>query len=179
MNVVLERLDPERSYYGMKAAGKAGGFDCEHADINEFVAGSMKSGVRVGNYVAFVLLDLDNVNQSGEPFLVGFYTVSMARIPSAPVKALGATNTGNLVSCLRMNMLGVDKGYKKQGFGSRLVKHAIGRAKVACAEHGGRGLYLDADPGAYEFYVDLGFKPMDQRLPDKPTPMFLFKESFP
>jgi hypothetical protein len=35
------------------------------------------------------------------------------------------------------------------------------------------GMYLDADDGAYEFYVKLGFVPLKARQTPSPTPMFL------
>lgn len=184
MTLSLERLDPGKTYHGLKSAGSAGGFDCGLPVINEYVADGLRSAVKVGNCVAFVLLDDAKKDAKGNPFLAGFYTVAMAQIAGAPLKQPGKARNpplGNFppqISCLRLVMLGVDAAYKGQGFGSRLMQHAIGRAKLACDESGGRGLYLDADPGAVGFYLGLGFLALEGPWTDKTTPMFLFKEAF-
>ncbi|MBA3773113.1 MAG: GNAT family N-acetyltransferase [Ramlibacter sp.] len=181
MNLALEPFDATKTYQGLNNAGKDGGFDCGHAVINKFVAGSLKQSVRAGNCTAFVLLDLDKLDENGNSFLVGFYTLAMADIVSDPLKGKGATGLPRRVPCVRLVMLGVDKDYRGRGLlcGSRLMKHALGRALRACDELGGRGMYLDADPGAVDFYLGLGFQPLEERDPNKSTPMFLFKESFP
>lgn len=178
MSLVLEQLDASKAYYGLKTAGKADGFDCGHEVINKFVAGSLWQAVRVGNCIGFVLLDQTKVDLNGNEFFAGFYTMAMATIDSGPLKGKGG-NFPRQVSCMRLGMLGVDGAYQKQGLGSRLMKHAMGRAQIACEQFGGRGVYLDADPGALDFYLSLGFLALPEPEPHKPTPMFLFKECFP
>lgn len=183
MNLVVEAFDAAKAYYGLKNAGN-GGFDCGHAVINKFVASSLKQGVRANNYSAFALVDLDKVDGGKNPFLVGFYTMAMGEIVSDSLKAKGATGLTPRVACLKLLMLGVDleyQGRKQKGLqcGSRLMKHALGRARVACEDLGGRGMYLDADPGALNFYLGLGFDPLEPADPSKPTPMFLFREMIP
>jgi predicted GNAT family N-acyltransferase len=177
MSVELEPFNSGKTYFGLNAAGKVGSFDCGVADVNKYVAGSLRGAVKVGNCVAFALVDGAKLDANGNPFLVGFYTVSMSAIAGAPLKGKGQ-NIPPQVSCVKLGMLGVDNEYKKKGYGIRLMKHALDGAKRACQERGGRGMFLDADPGAVTFYLGLGFEPLDGPFTDKTTPMFLFKEAF-
>lgn len=183
MKLEVRAFDATKTYYGLINAGK-GGFDCGHAVINRFVGSSLKQSVRSGNCTAFVLLDVEEVDASGNPYLAGVYTLSMADVVSDPLKGKGATGLPRRVPCTRLIMLGVDVQYRppvQKGLhcGSRLMKHALGRTRIACDEFGGRGMYLDADPGAVNFYLGLGFVTLEAPDLGKPTPMFLFKEMFP
>lgn len=184
MKLEVEAFDAGKTYFGVKNAGSKGGFDCGHAVINKFVASSLKQSVRAGNCTAFALLDLDNVGAADQAFLVGFYTLSMAEVACEPLKAKGVTGLPRRVPCTRLIMLGVDQQYRRPhqpglNCGTRLMKHALGRTRLACEQIGGRGMYLDADPDALDFYLALGFEPLEAPDPTRPTPMFLFKEMIP
>ncbi|MDP3135133.1 MAG: GNAT family N-acetyltransferase [Burkholderiaceae bacterium] len=181
MTVALEKFDPTKTYAGLKKAGK-GGFDCGHKLINDFVAGSLKQQVQARSSVAWVLTDDANLDQNGNPFLVGFYTWTMMSVDQSLLVHLGS-KLPKLVPCVRLVMLGVDKNYKGQKWGTDLMRHALGNTRALAAQVGCRGMYLDADAGAYDFYVGLGFKSLDATGGQAPggvsTPMFIFLEGIP
>ena len=70
-------------------------------------------------------------------------------------------------------MLGVDKRYKGQQLGSRLMKHALLLTQQVAKQIGGFGMYLDADPLAVSFYEKLGFTLLVGASATEPSPMFL------
>ena len=70
-------------------------------------------------------------------------------------------------------MLGVDKAYKHQDLGRRLLKQALLITKQSAVRMGCYGLYLDADPSAIGFYERLGFLPLEGDKSPQPSPMFI------
>jgi GNAT superfamily N-acetyltransferase len=70
-------------------------------------------------------------------------------------------------------MLGVDKNYKGQDLGRRLMKQALKIAKDFATQIGGYGAYLDADPGAIAFYKKLGFALLEDNKPPLTSPIFI------
>jgi GNAT superfamily N-acetyltransferase len=70
-------------------------------------------------------------------------------------------------------MLGVDKNYKGQDLGRRLMKQALKIAKDFATQIGGYGVYLDADPGAVDFYIKLGFALLEGNKAPQTSPMFI------
>ena len=70
-------------------------------------------------------------------------------------------------------MLGVDKQYKGQQLGSKLMKHALTLTQSVAKQIGGFGMYLDADPLAVHFYQKLGFALLEGNNTPEPSPMFL------
>jgi GNAT superfamily N-acetyltransferase len=180
MSIAIEKFDPSRNYGGMKLAGKAGGFDCGHAIINKFVRDSLKQQVKAKTSVAWVLTDdskLDPV--SNEPFFAGFYTLTMSAVDLPLVAAIAPGSLPKQVPCTRLVMLGVDNNYKGQKLGRQLLKHALQQTVIASDHVGCRGMYLDADPGALNFYLQLGFTQLANAPQNGSYPMFLFRESFP
>ncbi len=167
MALLLERLISSKTYTDQKK------FDCEHTVINHFVRTSLKQQVKQNNSVAWVLLDTDHNDR-----LVGFFTLTMAQVDQSLVAALSPKSLPKQVPCVRLVMLGVDKFYKGNNLGLRLLKHALLETKQAASTVGCRGLYLDADPKAVNFYLKYGFHALGQISTTTPTPMFLFMESF-
>lgn len=160
--IVLEQYDPAKTYKNQKK------FDCGNKAINRFVTGSLKKQVRQNLSQCYVLLDTGEDDR-----FIGFYTLSSFAIEGTKLEALSAGSLPNRIPCCRLIMLGVDNGYKGRGLGKRLTKNAIQKAVRVAEEIGSFGLYLDADPGAYTFYEDLGFVPLKERQDPSPTPMFL------
>jgi GNAT superfamily N-acetyltransferase len=166
MKVILEAYDPTKTYPDQKK------FDCENGIINAFVANSLKQQVRKALSKAFVLVDDDAAGR-----LVGFYTMSAFMIEAPLLAELGKGSLPHKVSCVRLVMLGVDKNYKRQNLGRRMLLHAIESLLVVAERVGVFGLYLDADPGAVDFYLKNSFVMLTERWADKPTPMFLHIET--
>ena len=180
MGLVIEKFNLIQTYDGMKSAGKVGGFDCGIAAINKFVAGSLKQQVSAKTSVAWVLTDHAKLNPtSQQPFFAGFYTLTMSSVDQSLVRASAPDSLPRQVPCTRLVMLGVDNTYQHQGLGCRLMKHALKQTMIATTLAGCRGMYLDADPGALNFYLSLGFQQLSLTPQNGSFPMFLFGESFP
>lgn len=162
MTLEVAPYDPSRSYSGQKQ------FDCEHEAINAFVRSSLKQQVKRQLSVAYAVLD-----PAKDDTFAGFYTIASHMIPLDRLSALHLGSLPKLVPCTRLIMLGVDKNYKGNQVGSRLMKHALQLTKSTAAQIGSFGLYLDADQGAYGFYEKLGFEPLSGNLSPSPSPMFL------
>ena len=167
MSFELGIFDPEITYFEQKK------FDCEHAVINKFVAGSLKQQVKKNTSVAYVLTD-----PAANDRFIGFFTLMMSCIDNAALAPF-ASSLPMQVPCVRLVMLGVDKAYKGKNLGLRLLKHALIKTKESALSLGCKGLYLDADPGAVGFYTKYGFITLEKPLSaGDSTPMFLFLESF-
>lgn len=162
MTVELSLFDPAKTYQGMKQ------FDCGHAVINKFVAGSLKQQVRNGLSVAYVLTDSANNDH-----FVGFYTIAQHTIANTSLSAVEKKSLPHTVPCTRLIMLGVDNAYKGRQFGLALMKSALTVAKTASLQVGSYGVYLDADAGAVNFYDKLGFKLLEGNKSPDPSPMFI------
>ena len=162
MAIEISIYDPTLSYQGQKK------FDCGLKVIDKFVAGSLKQQVAKGLTVAYVLTD-SSQNQR----FVGFYTTMMASVGSDLLASAIAGSLPKQLGCLRLVMLGVDKAYKKQNLGLRLLKHAMLSMKIASKTMGCIGLYLDADPAAIELYRKFGFIGLEEPVPGRILPMFI------
>ena len=162
MTLAVASYDPELTYAGQKQ------FDCGHHAINAFVRGSLKQQVRKNLSAATVVLD----SEVGDAF-VAFYTIASHAIPVESITAVQLGGLPRQVPCTRLIMLGVAKSHQGQQLGQRLVKHALQVVKRTAGTIGSYGLYLDADPGAYGFYLKLGFTALDGDVSPKPPPMFL------
>ena len=162
MHVILSKFDPLKVYVGQKS------FDCGHKIINDFVANSLKPQTKRGVSVAYVLTDSDDQNR-----LAGFYTLMAASIGRDELSALSPPSLPALVGVSKLSMLGVDKKYERNGFGRQLLRHAIRMTVHTADSMGMYGPYLDADPGAVDFYLKLNFEMLKPRQNSAPTPMFL------
>lgn len=160
--IVLEHYNPDKTYTNQKR------FDCENKTINKFVAGSLKKQVRQNLSQCFVLLDTSNDDR-----LIGFYTLSSFAIEASELETLSKGSLPSRIPCSRLIMLGIDKEYKNRGLGKRLMQSVIVKTIDAAEQIGIYGLFLDADEGAYTFYIDHGFIPLQEKVDPKPTPMFL------
>ena len=153
MSVQFSRLDPEKTYTQRKQ------FDCEHAVINKFVHDSLIPQVRKNLSVAYVLTDPEKDHK-----LAGFFTVASHNIDVS------------LLSVMQI-MLGVDKNYKGQDLGRRLMKQALTITKESSSQIGCFGMYLDADADAVGFYLKLGFSLLEGDKSPQTSPMFIAVKS--
>ena len=151
-----------RQYTGRKQ------FDCEHAVINKFVHDSLVPQVKKNLSVAYVLTDSDNNDR-----FVGFFTMAHHAIDSSLLSPLQLGSLPRYIPCARLIMLGVDKAYQGANLGRRLMKQALKITQQASKQMGCYGLYLDADPGALNFYEKLGFVLLEGDQSPKPSPMFM------
>lgn len=162
MSVELSLYNPALTYVGQKQ------FDSEHGVISAFVHGSLRPQVKKNLSVAYVLTDADQ----GDRF-VGFYTIAQHMIDVALLSALQLGSLPRKIPCSRLVMLGVDKRYKGQKLGSKLMGHALTITRSVAKQIGGFGMYLDADPLAVDFYQKLGFALLEGDKTPQPSPMFL------
>lgn len=165
-NITLEEYDPAKTYYQQKK------FDCGNQVINKFVSNGLKKQVRSHLSKCFVLLD-----QSASDKFIGFYTLTSFAIDAHLLSSMSKGSLPGKVPCVRMVMLGVDKLYQKQGLGLKLLVHTIERTLSVSEQIGVLGLYLNADPDAFDFYESHGFVPLKARQDPQPTPMFLHIET--
>jgi GNAT superfamily N-acetyltransferase len=162
MSIAFSVFDPARSYGGRKQ------FDCGHSAINKFVHDSLVPQVKRLLSVAYVLTDSDQHDQ-----FVGFFTIAHHAIDASKLSVMQLGSLPRRIPCARLVMLGVDSRYKKQQLGSRLMKQALAITKQASVHMGCYGLYLDADPGAIDFYQKLGFVLLVGDQSPEPSPMFI------
>ena len=162
MSVVITKFDPNLAYLGQKQ------FDCEHTVINKFVHQSLKAQVKKNLSVAYILLDT-----SKDDRFVGFYTLAQHTIDVSLISTLSLGSLPQKIPCSRIIMLGIDKNYKKMGYGLDLMRHAFILTKTVAQQIGSFGLYLDADPLAVDFYLGLGLVLLGKRDNSAPSPMFI------
>lgn len=162
MSVEFSRLDPEKIYAERKQ------FDCGHAVINKFVHDSMVAQVKKSLSSAYVLTDPDKNHK-----LVGFFTIASHSIDVSLLSPMQLGSLPRKIPCLRLVMLGVDKNYKRQDLGRRLMKQALKITKDYAVQIGCYGMYLDADPDAVDFYTKLGFALLENNKAPQPSPMFI------
>lgn len=160
MTVSLSVYDLSKSYPNQKS------FDCGHKVINDFVARSLKQQAQRNLSVAYVLTDEDDL-------FIGFCTLSAASIGKEELAATQPPSLPRAVPVTKLSMLGVALTHARQGYGRRLLAHAIRVTVQNAATIGSYGLYLEADDEAYEFYIKCGFVPLKARQTPHPTPMFL------
>lgn len=160
MAIALSRYDPSKSYKNQKA------FDCGHEVINNFVARTLKQQTQRNLSVAYVLTDDDDS-------FIGFCTLMAASIGRADLEATNPPSLPLAVPVTKLAMLGVANTHKGKGYGKALLLHAIDVMVRTADSVGSYGLYLEADDGAYDFYLKLSFVPLKPRQTPKPTPMFL------
>ncbi|AAY49472.1 GNAT family N-acetyltransferase [Xanthomonas campestris] len=161
MTVQLSHFDPDVTYALQKK------FDCGVEVINNFVKNSLKQQVRKSLSVAYVLTDASESDK-----FIGFYTIAQHHIKVLP-ESIYSGSLPNAIPCSRLIMLGVDKGYQGKKYGSMLMKHALELTKNAARQIGSFGMYLDADPGAVNFYTSLGFHLLNGNAAPSPSPMFI------
>ncbi|MBW8191037.1 GNAT family N-acetyltransferase [Neiella marina] len=163
---VLEQYDSTKTYYQQKK------FDCGHGVINKFVRSSLKKQVSQQFSKAYVLLDCDD----NERFCA-FYTLTSFKLLASDMEKLSGGSLPKDIPCVRLVMLGVDNSLQGQGIGRKMMSDALHRVHGASKVIGIYGLYLDADPGATDFYLSLGFTRLDDGSQDDIAKMFLSIET--
>ncbi len=125
-------------------------FDCGNPVIDKFVRASLKKDLRNSDCAAKALID----RQSGE--LIGICTFTAYSLNRTRFwRPSGFTTFRNW--CLDLVMLGVAWKYQKRGFGQDLLCDFFEHVKIIHQALPIKGVYLDADPAAINFYARLGF----------------------
>ncbi len=166
----IEKLDPTTKYPGQAS------FTCGHPVIDNFVRKNLSKQVSQNLSVCYVVLDeLSN----GENVFVGFYTLISAHIAKTSLHAVTTSSLPVNVPVIKLGMIGVATAHQNQKLGSRMLAHAFGKSKEIAQSVGTYGIYLEADPGALNFYQKLGFTFLEPHVPSKPTPAFLKIDQIP
>jgi GNAT superfamily N-acetyltransferase len=91
--------------------------------------------------------------------VMGYYGLApTAVLPALLPRSIRTGQPPDPVPCLLLGQLAVDQGWKGQGVGTGLVKHALARCVEAAALIGGRALIVNAvDAEAADFWRRRGF----------------------
>jgi GNAT superfamily N-acetyltransferase len=123
-------------------------FDCDHADINDFIKNDCAR--QAEQRLSYTRLALYQGN------ILGYITLLSDSIALHESETEGFTVRH--VAALKIGRLGTDSRYKRQGVGIALMKYAVGVAfRMNEMGVGCRFLTLDSDKDAIEFYQKRGF----------------------
>ncbi|POP42977.1 N-acetyltransferase [Superficieibacter electus] len=131
-------------------------FDCGNAVINSFVRNSLKKNVKDGNCAAKVLVDSCSGELVGVCTFTG-YSLSRERLPNVIAGSMPSD-----ISVVRLVMLGISRRQQKQGYGLDLLCEFFAHVKTIHQVLPVKGIYLDADPAAINFYARLGFVQLNE-----------------
>jgi GNAT superfamily N-acetyltransferase len=126
-------------------------FDCGNAVINSYVRNSLKKSVKDGNCAAKALI----VSSTGE--LLGACTFTGYSLEKGKLAGVFSGSLPNEVSVIRLIMLGVATKEQNKGYGQDLLMEFFEQVKLIHESLPVKGVYLDADPQAINFYSRLGF----------------------
>ena len=115
-------------------------FDCGNPVIDKFVRASLKKSVR---------------NSDCE--LIGICTFTAYSLEKQRVSGVLQGSQPSEIGVVRLVMLGIARKYQKRGFGQDLLCDFFEHVKIIHQALPIKGVYLDADPAAINFYARLGF----------------------
>ena len=144
-DVIACTYQADMNYPGQK------NFDCGNTVINRFVRGSLKQNVRDGNCAAKALID----SNTGELIAVcsfSGYTLEKSRLAGVIHGSLP-----HELAVVRLVMLCVATHHQNKGYGQDLLLEFFEKVKLIHEALPVKGVYLDADPKALNFYLRLGF----------------------
>lgn len=102
-----------------------------------------------------VLAGHEIVNDMGET--IAFATMSSTKIDKSKLGKFGKKLPYPEVSFSLIGRFAVDKDYRRQGIGSFFIGRLVDIAMASAEQVGSVGVFVDALPGAIEFYEKLGF----------------------
>ena len=130
------------------------GFDCGHADLNQFLAKYARQAHESGASKTFVAVDeADNVT------IHGFYTLSPAQVDFhlAPEVAQPTGGGRHPIGGFRLGRLAVSRSMQGQGLVGELLIAAARRCIQVSSQVGGSLLVIDAkDQRAADWYKSYG-----------------------
>ncbi|MEX6336621.1 GNAT family N-acetyltransferase [Providencia hangzhouensis] len=131
-------------------------FDCGNKVVNSYVRGSLKQNVRDGNCAAKVLID-SNTGELIAACSFSGYTLEKSRLAGVIQGSLP-----NGLAVVRLVMLGVATNHQNKGYGQDLLLEFFEHVKLIHEALPVKGVYLDADPKALNFYARLGFVQLNE-----------------
>lgn len=142
-------------------------FDCGLPLINDYFESQLRRALKSENIKGIGAV----VGQD----LMGFCTLTVSEIAREKAKPglIKPTNLTAQVPVVRLVMLGVDQKLQKCGIGLALMRNALIQTALLHLQIPIKGLYLDAAPGAVEFYEEFGFKALGDPDENQSTPMLL------
>ena len=126
-------------------------FNCGNAIINSFVRNSLKKSVKEGNCAAKALIDAN----TGE--LLGICTFSAYSLLRQKLTGVVSGSMPAEAGVVRLVMLGVAVKEQNKGYGQDLLGEFFEHVKIIHDALPVKGVYLDAEPKAVNFYTRLGF----------------------
>lgn len=131
-------------------------FDCGNSVINNYVRNSLKKSVKDGNCAAKALINA----VSGE--LLGVCTFTGYSLEKEKLAGIVSGSLPNEVGVVRLIMLGVATKEQNKGHGQDLLCEFLEHVKLIHQALPVKGVYLDADPAALNFYARLGFVQLNE-----------------
>lgn len=156
------RYQADITYPGQKK------FDCGKDPVSSFVRNSFKKHVADGNCAGLVLID----ENTGE--LIGMCSYTAYTLERTALSGVISGSLPREVGVIRLVMLGVATKHQKKGYGLDLLRLFFEEVKGIHKALPVKGVYLDADPDAIDFYARLGFVKLNES-PNSfgAVPMFL------
>ncbi|AYC18127.1 hypothetical protein DZA65_01225 [Dickeya dianthicola] len=148
--VVVYAYQADTTYPGSKS------FDCGNTVINSFVRSSLKKSVRDGNCAAKVLVK-DETKE-----LLGFCTFAAYSLEKSKLAGVVSGSLPHELGVVRLIMLGVATKEQNKGYGQELLLEFFKQVKTIHESLPVKGVYLDADPAAIDFYIRLGFVQLNE-----------------
>jgi GNAT superfamily N-acetyltransferase len=138
-------------------------FSCGKPALDNWLKGRALSNQEKGFTAVIVVHDQNRV--------VGYYGLEpTAVVPSVLPRSIRTAQPPDPVPCLLLGQLATDQGWKGNGIGTGLLKHALTRCVAAARLVGGRALVVNAiDAEAADFWRRRGF------VPSKDDPLVLFR----
>ena len=129
-------------------------FDCGVNVLNNYLQMMASQHSRKDNTRTFVLEDAKNSN-----VIIGYYTLTMISIDLSALPVSLQKKHHNIRSAGLIARLGVDKRYKRKGFGEWLLVDALKKLLRASDSVAFPLIVVDAKDGASDFYKKFGFVP--------------------
>src|SRR5262245_20088290 len=146
-------------------------FSCGADSLDRYLREQASQDARRSAAAPFALVSATEPNT-----VVGYYTLSSHSIDLGELPAHVAKKLPRypLVPATLLGRLAVDRRYKGQGLGERLLMDALGRALTQSAQITAVAVTVDAiDDPAARFYPRFGFIP----FPDRPDRLFLMMKT--
>lgn len=161
--------EPDQPYIReMREGDEACRFKCGEHLLDQFFRQYALGNHNVGDCKAYVLV------QTTEPRIIGYYTLSPSTVESHLIaeRLQPWRAPRQVVPAFLLGRLAVQKSLRGNGYGSKLLHHALRMAAGAAGVVGGVGLIVDAkNEKAVSFYGDYGLALLDGV--DYPRRMFI------
>ena len=146
----------------------------KNADVEDFIKDKAIDFEKKNLSRTFLVLD-DDALQNDKIKLLGFFTLGIKSIIFGEDATLTKRNEiakskiEKSIACFLLGQIARDDKNSKKGFGKIIFDEAIRKIKMAQQNVAGRCIYLDCKKEMKDYYINLGFKllqnnPEDQSL---------------